>query len=971
MDKQIRKKILAMILTMAIVSVLIPALTLPAGAEGLPTVTLSVDNASISENGGSATVTATLSTASASSVTVTLGYTGTAAGGGTDYTAPSATITIAAGNTSGTATVTAAEDLLDETDETVIVGITGVTEGAEIGTPSTVTITITDNDFPNITISDASVAEGNSGTSMLTFTVNLSAPSSKTVTANYATEDVTATAGTDYTAASGTLTFSPGETSKTVNVTVFGDTVRENTEHLYLNLTSVPNANIVDGQGIGTITNDDAVPEISVNDVSVTEGNSGTKTLTFTVTLNHASALGVSVQYATANNTATAGTDYTAASGTLNFSAEETSKTVGVTILGDSDYEPDESFFLNLTSPSGATISDNKGVGTITNDDVPSVTLSVSNTSIVENGGSATVTATISAALASTVTVTLAYTGTATGSGTDYTASSATITIAAGDTSGTATITAVDDALDETNETVTVDITGVENCAESGTQQITVTITDDDDAPSVSVNDASVTEGNSGTATLTFTVTLSAASGKTVTVDYATAGGTATAGTDYTAASGTLTFAAGETSKTVSVVVLGDTVTEPNETLLLNLSNPTDASLSGNQGSGTITDDDAIIDDAISSKTIIVTETSSKLFENSDGKIMAEANVQNAFSNSVEIKVTDTEESASNFSLGIGNTVYPFDISLYLMGTNTKTEPKDGYAVTISLPIPDGLLDVKDQLSVMHKSGDGTVATLASQNKQINGVWYLVFKSTEFSPYALVVSYTGTYDETAGLPYYVDGNDTDVFVGFAANGKYLAPDGMTVLLKENPKNFSDTGSHWAENYINFVTERELFNGTGNNRFSPNTGMTRAMFATVIGRLYERSYGDIALAEEHAFTDCDYSDYYGKYVDWAFENGIVGGTGGGLFEPDMEITREEAAVILYRFADFLNVLPYGMDTELTCPDSGNISSWAENAALYCQSTGIITGRHGGNFVPQGTATRAEVAVILERFVEYIV
>ncbi|MPN39584.1 Cellulosome-anchoring protein [bioreactor metagenome] len=148
-------------------------------------------------------------------------------------------------------------------------------------------------------------------------------------------------------------------------------------------------------------------------------------------------------------------------------------------------------------------------------------------------------------------------------------------------------------------------------------------------------------------------------------------------------------------------------------------------------------------------------------------------------------------------------------------------------------------------------------------------------------------------------------------------------------------------------------------------------MTRAMFATVIGRLYERSYGDIAPAEEHAFTDCDYSDYYGKYVDWAFENGIAGGTGGGLFEPDMEITREEAAVILYRFADFLNVLPYGMDTELSCPDAGNISSWAKNAALYCQSTGIITGRGGGNFVPHGTATRAEASVMLERFVEYIV
>ena len=375
-------------------------------------------------------------------------------------------------------------------------------------------------------------------------------------------------------------------------------------------------------------------------------------------------------------------------------------------------------------------------------------------------------------------------------------------------------------------------------------------------------------------------------------------------------------------------------------------------------------------DSYTSSRTIDVTETSSSLFRGSEGQIKAEANMNSAFSNSVEVKVTDTAENNSDFGLGAGNAVYPFDISLYIKGTDTKTEPKDGYAVTISLPVPDKLVDVKEQLSIAHKSDDGTVTTLKSQLTQINGVWYLVFEAKEFSPYALVVSSVGTYDETAGLPYYLDSAGKEVFIGFAANGKHLAPSGSTVLFKKNTKSFSDIGSHWAKDYIGFVTERELFTGTGENRFEPDTGMTRAMFATVIGRLYERSYGEITAASNGYFTDVDYDGWYGKYVDWAADNSIITGIGDNLFKPDSNITRQEMAAILYRFADFLGALPSKTDTALTYPDAGTISSWAQSAALYCQTTGIITGRAGGSFVPQATATRAEVAAIIQRFIKTV-
>jgi len=232
------------------------------------------------------------------------------------------------------------------------------------------------------------------------------------------------------------------------------------------------------------------------------------------------------------------------------------------------------------------------------------------------------------------------------------------------------------------------------------------------------------------------------------------------------------------------------------------------------------------------------------------------------------------------------------------------------------------------------------------------------------------VNSAGAYEETAGLPYYMGSVGNEVFIGFAANGKYMALSGVTVLFKENTKTFTDTGSHWAKGCIEFVTERELFNGTGVNMFSPNTGMTRAMFATVIGRLYERSYGEIETMSTHAFTDCSYDDYYGKYVDWASEKSIIEGYGNGKFAPDDEITREQMAAIMYRFAEFLGLLPGNTDAILKYPDADSISGYAERAALYCQSSGIIAGRDGGNFVPQGTATRAEVAVILKRFIENI-
>src|SRR5262249_43330750 len=150
--------------------------------------------------------------------------------------------------------------------------------------------------LPTLSIGDASVSEGDAGTTALTFTVTLSAPYTRTVTVPYATADGSATtADDDYAASSGTLTFAPGETSRPATLQVNGDTKYEPGETLPVVHGSPSRATLADGTGVGTIGNDDPQPMISIGDASVAEGNSGTSPLVFTATLSNPSSQTITV----------------------------------------------------------------------------------------------------------------------------------------------------------------------------------------------------------------------------------------------------------------------------------------------------------------------------------------------------------------------------------------------------------------------------------------------------------------------------------------------------------------------------------------------------------------------------------------------------------------------------------------------------------------------------------------------------
>ncbi len=222
---------------------------------------------------------------------------------------------------------------------------------------------------PSISVRDATVVEGNSGTSQATFVIALSAPASQSVSCSFATANGTATAGSDYVSASGNVTFAVGESEKPVVVLVNGDTVDETQETFFLDISNVQNATVGSSRGTGFINDDDG-PTISINDVSVTEGNSGTKPATYTLTLSGSSVEAIAVRVVSTAGTATAASDYNSIDLVVIFQPGIVTRTFDVTIIGDTNPEPNETFVVNITEAFGTTPADGQGAGTIVDDDI-------------------------------------------------------------------------------------------------------------------------------------------------------------------------------------------------------------------------------------------------------------------------------------------------------------------------------------------------------------------------------------------------------------------------------------------------------------------------------------------------------------------------------------------------------------------------------------------------------------------------
>ncbi len=299
---------------------------------------------------------------------------------GTDYTATSGFLVFQPGVTSLTvpvvllaeatppASATFSLNLFGTTGRTLATATATITSTA-MGTPPTGTPptgTQPGVTTPAITVAAGSTVVGTTGTATLAFTVSLTAASTDTVTVDYSTLDGSAVAGTDYTAASGTLTFAPGTTSQVVNVTVNGETTTASDKTLSLLISNATNATITSNSITGIITYATGTPAIAASSPTTSVGTTGSGTLTFTVSLSAVSAEPVTVAYATADGTAVAGTDYTATTGTLTFPVGTTTLTVAVPITGESSTVTSKTLTLNLTGATNTSNATTSGTGTIT-----------------------------------------------------------------------------------------------------------------------------------------------------------------------------------------------------------------------------------------------------------------------------------------------------------------------------------------------------------------------------------------------------------------------------------------------------------------------------------------------------------------------------------------------------------------------------------------------------------------------------
>ena len=749
-----------------------------------PTIQFATTSSSGLESVSSANIQVNLSTVSTKTITVDYTVTGTATGGGTDYSLADGTLTINEGESSQNITIASiVDDAIPEADETVIITLSSPVN-ASLGTNTVFTYTITENDQNNISIDDQTITESES-TQTMTFTVSLSSPSVGTTTVDYATSDGTAVVGgtiPDYVAASGTLTFNAGESSKTIDVTIGGDEQVELDETFNVTISNATGTaiNIADATGTGTISNDDQAV-VTLADVIVNEDD-GTASLSFTVNL--AVDGGFTVDVSTSDNTATtADSDYTAViSQTITFdgTSQGEVETVTVSLGADTKVEADEiidvtmSNLVPVTVASGDIDITDSGTITITNDDAAAVT--IANVSGNEDDGAITVTATLDNAVAGGFTVEVSTAdGTAT-SGVDYaavTGETLTFTGTAGETQ-TFTITPTSDSDIEDDETLTVSMSnlGATSLAVDITDGATITINNDDTAV-LTIADVS---GNEDDGAIDIIVTLDVEVPGGFTVDIGTTPGTArTDDQDYTAEVGRLTFAgtAGET-QIFNITPTADTKLEANETFTVSMGDlaatsfPVDisdvatvtinnddaaavtiADVSGNEDDGAITVT-ATLDNAVQGGFTVDVNTADGTATTADGDYTALAIETLTFAGTAGETQTFTINPTSDTNLEVNETL---TVSMNnLAATSLAVDITDGATITINN-------DDAAAVTITDVSGnedDGSITVRATLNNAVAGGFTVDVSTADGSAttadgdYTAVASETLTFVGTAG-----------------------------------------------------------------------------------------------------------------------------------------------------------------------------------------------------------------------------
>jgi hypothetical protein len=451
---------------------------------GPATVQFSDASYSVDEGVGSAVITVTLNTPSSQIIEVNYATSDDTASKDSDYTAVSNTLTINPAATFGTFTVPITDDMATENLETLNLTLSDPVN-ASLGSPATATLDIVDNDGPPTLQFSASNFDVGEGDGSATIEVSLSHPSAtETITVTYATSDGTALAGFDYTAVSNTLTIAPLDVTGTFTVPVLPDSLDEANETVNLSLSDPVNATLASPDPATlTILDDDSPPTVQFSESSYSV-NEGDGTATITATLSAQSGLPVEVNYATSDDTALQGSDYTPVSDTLTFSPGDIFQTFSVPITDDSMDEPVEAISLTLTNPVNASLGtpSTSTLEIVDNDGVPTVQFGAANFNINEGDGNAMIEVTLSNPSSEPVTVTYASSDGTAVAGLDYTAVNDTLTFSPGHVSETFAVPILQDDLYESDETVNLALSSPVNAGLGAPVEAVLTIKDDGDS---------------------------------------------------------------------------------------------------------------------------------------------------------------------------------------------------------------------------------------------------------------------------------------------------------------------------------------------------------------------------------------------------------------------------------------------------------------------------------------------------------
>ncbi len=580
--------------------------TLAAGSGAFPGQSLQFSNATYSanENAGSVALTVTRSggTSGALSVDYATTESGTASAG-QDFTAVSGTLDFADGESSKQFTIQLIDDAVYEGDETVGLSLSG----SNAGVLDDATLTLVENDalpVGSVEFSGSSYRVNEDGAS-ISVTVQRSGGSQGSGSVDYTISDGTASAGSDYSATPGTLSFIDGQISSSFDITITDDALQEGTESLILNLSN-PVSVMLGGRDVAevSIIDDEPTPamgaiQFSGSAYTVGEGDAE---IALPVVRISGSTGAVSVVCTTADSSASAGSDYTATQSTVNFASGEIQQSCRIPITDDSAYENDESLVVTLSSPANGSVLGPTSTTVVTiddNDPVPSAgSLQFTQTEYQQTEGGAAATITVSRTGGSSGSVSVDY-ATANGTasaGSDYTSSSGTLSFASGVTSASFQVAILDDGAYEANETVSLALSNPGGGAVIGaTDSAQLNIVDNEPAPTTGVlvftSEDYFADELDGSVTVN--VERQGGSSGAAQVNYTTSDGTAMAGADYSVTSGSLSFADGEVSQSFEVFINDDAVYDGTESLNLTLSEAFGASL-GDPSTSTITiaDDD-------------------------------------------------------------------------------------------------------------------------------------------------------------------------------------------------------------------------------------------------------------------------------------------------------------------------------------------------------------------------------------------